>query len=378
MKLAIATGTRADWGLLSPLADSLKNAGNEILIYATNMHLLTELGDTWKEIEADGFPIKRKIPAEGGRTRITADALSGFGKALAEDNPDALIILGDRFEMLGAASAASLEGIPIIHIAGGTVSEGAIDDSIRHVITKLSTLHLVETELCRRRVIQMGESPERVIHTGAIGVYNALSVSTMTKDDFERSVGFHMPDTTFLITLHPATLSTLTPERQYDELLSALERFPEYGYLITYPNNDTDPTPLIRKINAFAEKDPERRFAIPSLGRKRYMSALRYVKGVIGNSSSGIVEVPSTGIPTLDIGIRQKGREHGPSVSHCGDTVEEIASGIELIMSENVRDTASRRVNPYYMENTPAIMTDAIMSYHFSKYPIKRFYDVRF
>lgn len=375
MKIAVCTGTRADWGLLSPLASVLKAKGADILVYATNMHLMPELGETWREIETDGFEISRRIPVSGNMAEVTAQTLAGFGKAFEEDRPDAALILGDRFEMLGAATAASLCGVPIIHIAGGTVSEGALDDSIRHAITKLSTLHLVETEACRRRVIRMGEAPERVICTGAIGVHNTMMLTPLSRESLEESLKFRFQENTLLVTLHPATLSGLTPEKQMEELIAALEEFQDYGIIFTYPNNDSDPKPLIDMITAFVARNPEKRMAIPSLGRLRYLSSLRHVKGVVGNSSSGIVEVPSAGIPTLDIGIRQKGREHGPGVIHCGDGREEIAEGIRRILSPEVQELARKRINPYHTPHTPEIMANAILSHHFRPFCPKPFYD---
>jgi len=372
-RIAIATSTRADWGLLSPLASALREAGAELLIYATNMHLLPGMGETWREIESDGFDIAARIPVSGDKTEIAAGTVSGFGRIFRHDRPDAVVLLGDRFEMLAVATAACLCGVPVVHIAGGTVSEGAMDDSLRHAITKLSTLHLPETPLCAERIISMGENPENVIVSGALGVYNAFNITPLTLPELEASLGFN-PGKDFLIaTLHAATLSPLAPETQMDEFLKAIGEFPDLGFIITYPNNDTDPAPLISRIETFAATH-RNVHAVPSLGRVRYMSALRYARGVIGNSSSGIVEVPSAGIPVLDTGIRQKGREAGPGVLHCGSEASEIAAGIRRILSPEAAAVTAGRENPYFREDTPGIMCREIMSYPFTPFPSKRFY----
>lgn len=377
-KILIATGTRADWGLLLPLARELQSRGVETVVGATNMHLDPALGHTVDEIRADGFePVK--IPASGDPPTVTAMATHGFADLFNRERPDCTVILGDRFEMLGAATAALLSGVGIVHIAGGTVSEGAFDDSIRHAITKMATLHLVETDRCRDRVVRMGEDPDRVITAGAPGVYNVMRVPLLSKEELGRSLSFSFPGHTLLVTLHAATLDPVPPSTRMRDLIQVLEEFmdndPEAGVLFTYPNNDTDPRPQVELIEEFASRHPERVVTSPSLGRVRYLSALKVCKAVIGNSSSGLVEVPSAGIPTLDIGVRQMGREAGPSVLHCGASVNEIRTGLAEILGEHMQGIAAGKINPYYRPDTPAIMADAIMNYHWKPFPQKRFYD---
>ena len=378
MKILIATGTRADWGLLLPLVRELRSRGTEITVGATNMHLDPALGHTVDEIRADGFdPVE--IPASGTAPTVTAQATVGFADLFNRERPDCAVILGDRFEMLGAATAALLSGVGIVHIAGGTVSEGAFDDSIRHAITKMATLHLVETDRCRDRVIRMGEEPERVVTAGAPGVYNVMRVPLLSREELERSLSFTFPKRTLLVTLHAATLDPVSPVDRMRDLIKVLEEFmdndPEIGVLFTYPNNDTDPRPQILMIEEFASRHQERVAICPSLGRVRYLSALQACVAVVGNSSSGLVEVPSAGIPTLDIGIRQKGREAGPSVLHCGASAEAIRAGLARVLGEEMRRVAAKRINPYYRPDTPAIMADAILNYHWEPFPQKRFYD---
>lgn len=379
MRIAIATTTRADWGLLSPLAKELVNTNNvDLKIIAGNMHFLPESGMTYREIEQDGFEIAKKI-ASGmqDQAAIMAETLRTTAEALDSINPDILIILGDRYEMLAVASAAALRRVPIVHIAGGAISEGAFDDAFRHAITKLSSLHLTETEKYRKRVIQMGEHPDTVVCTGAIGVYNALNVTPMSCENLEKSLnGFKVDKQTLLVTLHPATLDTLSPEQQMQQMLDALDSFPQYRLLITHPNNDTDPHPLIEMLNKYRDNNTDRVCIVPSLGRVRYLSALHYVWAVVGNSSSGIVEVPSMQIPTLDIGIRQRGRIISDSVIRCNADTKSIIDGLRVILSTSMAELASYSVNPYYKPNTPKLMVDAIMNFDWTKAHTKQFWDI--
>lgn len=377
MKIAIATGTRADWGLLSPLAQELSKKRNvEIYILATNMHYLPEYGFTWKEIVADGFKIAADIPTSGTPAEITSQTISGFDNIFKKNTFDCCIILGDRFEMLGVATAAILNKLHIVHIAGGEISEGAFDDSMRHAITKLSTLHLTETEEYRNRVIQMGEEPNRVINTGAIGVHNAINVEIMPLNELEQSINFTLSDKCLLVTLHPATLEKASPTEQMQNLLTALDSMPEYKLLFTLPNNDENSAPMIDLINKYRDNNPQRMCVVPSLGRIRYLSALRYVTAVVGNSSSGLIEVPSAGIPTLNIGIRQQGRTAGKSVIHCGTSVDDIIVGLKNVTSEDTRNMARIARNPYAQPDTLKQMCEAILSFPFEKYQYKRFHNL--
>lgn len=379
LNIAIATSTRADWGLLSPLAKALsQQQGVRINIIATNMHYAEEYGNTWQEIVNDGFSIAASVKTDGTPTEIMSQTISGFSEAFKKISPDCIIILGDRFEMLAVASSAAVEHIPIIHIAGGAVSEGAFDDSFRHAITKLSTLHLTETEEYRQRVIQLGESPQRVINTGAIGVHNLKSVKLLTKEELEASINFVLTDKSLLVTLHPATLDHLPATQQLENLICALDTLPDYKILFTHPNNDSDNQPLIEMINKYRDSQPERVCVIPSLGRVRYLSALQYVTAVVGNSSSGLVEVPSSGIPTLDIGIRQRGRTAGESVAHCENTIAEIIKGLKIVTSHEFREKAKRAGNPYEQSDTLQKMVDAILNFDFKRTKIKNFYNIRF
>ena len=374
MKIAVATTTRADWGLLSPLCSELQSRGADLYILAAGMHFDPAMGLTYREIEADGFPIAARIETPGNPAEEGAACLTRYYAELQRLSPDCIVCLGDRFEMLSIAMAAALAHVPIVHIAGGAISEGAFDDAFRHAITKLASLHLVETPEYRQRVISMGEDPDRVIHTGAIGVYNILNVKPISLQELEASIDFKFKGTTLLCTMHAATMDPAPPTDQLRALLDALAQRPDLRVLFTHPNNDVDPTPLIGMLNDFASQHPDIYRVIPSLGRVRYITALHHAAAVIGNSSGGIVEVPSMGIPTLDIGIRQRGRTAAPSVIHVPDTTADILHGLDQILSPEHLALSATRDNPYYLPDTPWVMADAILSTDFSSILPKTFY----
>ena len=384
-RICIATGTRADWGLLSPIAQALNKRDDvDLKIIATNMHLSEEYGSTWKEIENDGLKIdwrvKMKSDADSRKDTVLAmsECMAGMAEALAALRPDLLVILGDRYEMLATASAALILRIPIAHIAGGAISQGAYDESIRHAITKMSHIHLTETERYRKRVIQLGENPEHVIYTGAIGVYNIMHTQYISREQLERELNLTLSDRLILATFHPATLDEMPPQQQCKNLLAALDRHPDYQTIFTYPNNDSEGRIIIQLIESYRRRHPERVTIFPSLGMRRYLSMLHCATAVVGNSSSGIVEVPSIGIPTLDIGIRQMGRTAAPSVLHCGVSEEEIVDGLETVLSSSFRMIAKSAENPYYLPDTLEKMVDAIVNTPLDNIIIKPFYDVKF
>lgn len=376
------TGTRADWGLLSPIAAELsRRDGVTVDIIATNMHLSQRYGHTVDEICADGFtPVEVAIDTDDdtprGKLRAMAQCQEGVAREFERLGTDLVVILGDRFEMLAAATAALMMRVPVVHIAGGEISEGAIDDSIRHAITKMSSLHLTACDTYRRRVIAMGESPRRVMDTGAIGVWNLLNGESMTAAELSGTIGFTVDASTLLVTYHPVTLDDNSSAKLFANLLEALDRFPENRVLFTYPNNDAGGRVIIPMIEEYVACHPGRAFAVPSLGRRRYLSALKTVAAVVGNSSSGIVEVPSAGIPTVDIGIRQKGRLRSESVIHADDSVDSIAAAIDRALSPEMRAIAAKAPNPYCAPDTLARIADAIASADPAELRMKKFYDI--
>ncbi len=371
MKICIVTTTRADWGLLMPLAKALRGTeGVDIAIVASNMHLMERFGMTVDEITGAGFEVTARVPMdvdgddEASRVRASAVCMAGMADAFSAIKPDAVLLLGDRYEMLAVASAAAIMRIPVIHIAGGAVSEGAVDDCIRHAITKLASLHLTETEEYRRRVIQMGEQPDTVINTGAIGVWNALNIAPLPQSELEDFLRMKLDGTVAVVTYHPATNdSSASPADQVGAMLEAIESFPALKCVITYPNNDAGGTSTIPLLEAFAAAHPDTVRLVPSLGMLRYQSMLRVASVVIGNSSSGIVEVPSAGIPTVDIGIRQRGRTAAPSVIHCGNSTGDIRQAIKHALSAPVLALAAKAENPYYRPDTLEAMRQAVTAF---------------
>lgn len=348
------------------------------------MHLEAAHGMTVHEIEQAGFTVAERVDmhVDGdtpqARTLAMAKCMAGMAEALQRLNPACVVILGDRYEMLAAAAAAAMAGIPIAHIAGGTISEGAIDNSIRHAITKLSTLHLVETDEHRHRVIQMGEQPQSVITAGALGVWNIMHQKLMGKAELEATLdGFALDRAkTLLVTYHPATLGGEDPVEAFGQLTAALDRFADSTILITYPNNDAGGEALIAAVEKYASSQPGRVKAVRSLGMIRYLSALQNVAAVVGNSSSGIVEVPSAHIPTVDIGIRQRGRQCAESVIHCADDADSIAEAIALALSPEGQRMAREASNPYFNPDTVNIMATAITDLAAHKPGPKKFHDI--
>lgn len=382
--LCFLTTTRADWGLLSPLAAELRRRGHTILIVASNMHLDAAYGATASEIQADGFSIDAAVPLPGGdtpadRAVATGVCTQGVAEALRRLAPEVMVALGDRYEMLGAVTAAAVSRIPVVHIAGGEVSEGAQDDAFRHAITKLSDLHLVATPEYRRRVVQMGEDPARVVHTGAIGVYNFLKLKPVEDAELARFLNLDLDDARPLAiaTYHPATLDAEVPHTERTRaLLRALDSFADLRVVLTYPNNDAGAAETIPMLQQWAQSNPERVRLIPSLGARRYLSLLRHAAVVVGNSSSGIVEVPSAGIPTVDIGIRQRGRAAAASVIHCAPTEASIVQALSQALSPEFRSLCRTVANPYFRSDTLHAMADAIEKFLSGPREPKKFHDL--
>lgn len=383
-KICIITGTRAEWGLLETIARELRQRpDSELQIVATNMHLDPRYGHTVDEIEAGGYRVDARVamPAEAdtpaARIKAMGHCMSGMADAFDRLKSDLAVILGDRYEMLAVASAALMSGIPIAHLHGGEITNGAVDDSIRHAITKMASLHLTSTEGHRRRVIQMGEAPDRVMNTGAIGVYNAMHEPVMSLRELEESLGGMKIDrNTLIVTFHAATLDPADPADRFAALLEALDRQKDVNIIMTYPNNDRQGRRLIAMIKDYAAARPGKVLAVPTLGKRRYLSALRYAGAVVGNSSSGIIEVPSAGIPTVDIGIRQQGREASDAVIHCGDSADEIDSAIRMALSPVGRQRAACAANPYGGHDTLKKIIDALTLTPFETLRTKTFYDI--
>lgn len=380
-KICVVTGSRAEYGLLSGLMHAIKNDPElELQIIATNMHLSPEFGLTYRNIEQDGFTINKKVVMLLSSDTANATAKSvglgfiGFADAYEDLQPDMVMVLGDRYEIISAVSTALFYKIPVAHLHGGEITEGAYDDCIRHSITKMSHLHFTSTEEYRQRVIQLGEDPNRVFNVGAPGIENIKKVPLMRKDELEATLdGFTLGDKALLVTYHPVTLEHSTAEEQIKNLLAALDEYPEYKVIFTLPNSDTDGRVIIRLIDEYVAKYADRAVAYPSLGLRRYLSALQFVKAAVGNSSSGIIEVPSFGIPTLNIGDRQKGRLAADSVVNCGTSKEDILAGLEKVLHAEQKEIT----NPYEGKNTAADILQVLKNYPLEGLIQKSFYNLK-
>lgn len=342
--LCVATGSRADYGLLRSLLRAI--AGDPDLrlqLLVTGMHLAPEFGSTWHDIEADGFAIDARVDMlQAGDTPVATAKSMGQGVIGAADaldrlRPDVLVVLGDRFEMLAVAQAALVLRIPLAHIHGGELSEGAFDESIRHAITKMAQWHFVAAAPYRARVIQMGEAPERVFDVGAPGLDALADMDWLDRAALERDLGLPLQPPLLLVTYHPATLSDVAPTEAMDELLLALEAFPEATVLLTYPNADAGGRLLIERIERFARAAPGRRRAFASLGQRRYLSLMRIADAVVGNSSSGLTEAPALKVATVNIGDRQQGRLRASSVIDTPERRADIEAGIRRALSPGFR-----------------------------------------
>lgn len=384
-KICVVTGTRAEYGLLSRLMRMIKDSQEtQLQLIVTNMHLSSKYGNTYREIENDGFTIDRKVPiidenSNNDSLSIVMEmsrGLKGYAEAYQELKPDLLLILGDRYEMLAAATAALIMRIPIAHISGGAISEGAFDDAIRHSITKMSQLHFTEAEDYRRRVIQLGEQPDLVFNVGALGVENIKKLPLMDKEEIETDIKFKIDKKTILVTYHPVTLGNHTVEQDITEFVNALCQRPDVRVIFTMPNSDTGSQAIVDAINAFVANNHERSVAYKSLGVLRYLSVMKEVGAVVGNSSSGLVEVPSFGIPTLNIGDRQKGRLAANSVLNCDTDCGSIIAGLDRVLSPDFMKIASKTQNPYDKEGTAKAIFDVISTYPLNQLNQKHFYDI--
>ena len=385
-RIGIMTGTRAEYGLLKSLMQEI-NKDNDLELYliVSGMHLSPEFGMTYQEIEEDGFQINAKVEmllssdSPAGISKSIGLGVIGFADEFQRADLDMLILLGDRYEALSAAICAMVMRIPIAHLHGGELTEGAIDEGIRHSITKMSYLHFTSTEQYRNRVIQLGENPERVFYVGALGVENIKKINLMTKEELERSIHFEIDENTVIVTYHPVTLENNTVEEQFLNLLEVLDRNPKIRMIFTKANADTNGRIVNELIDKYAAQNSERACAFMSLGQKRYLSALKYCRIVIGNSSSGIIEAPSFGKPIINIGDRQKGRICAGSVINCGYTQQEIQQAMETALTEEFENKARNCRNPYEKENTAANIISVIKDYLLNdKIKLKKgFYDIK-
>lgn len=381
-RICIVTGTRAEYGLLRGVIERVREApALELQLVVTGMHLAPEFGRTVREIEADGHPIAARIDmllssdTAGGITKSMGLGLIGFADTFERLKPDLLVILGDRFEIFVAAAAAAVAAVPIAHLHGGESTEGAFDEAFRHSITKMSHLHFVAAEPYRRRVIQLGESPDRVFLVGGLGIDAIEGVKLLDRGELEAALGFKFAASNLLITFHPVTLEGGSGPAQMTELLASLAPLQQTRLIFTMPNADTEGRELARMVAAFCDAhDNARCFA--SLGQRRYLSCLKQVDGVVGNSSSGLTEAPSFGIGTVNVGNRQAGRLKAASVIDCAPERASIGAAIATLLSAQFKRTAALTVAPYGVAGASRKIVDTLHRLSYEGLLKKRFHDL--
>ena len=381
VKICVVTGTRAEYGLLYWTMRAIQDNPNlELSVCVTGMHLSPEFGLTYNQIESDGFPIDGKVEmlvssdTSVGITKSIGLGLIGFADFYERSKPDWVLVLGDRFEIFAAVTAAMIARIPIAHCHGGEATEGLIDEAMRHSITKMSHLHFTSTNEYRNRVIQLGEQPKSVHYVGALGIENINRLNLLNKEEFESSIDFKLSSLNFLVTYHPVTLDNASAEQQFVELVQALSEFKEAKIIITKPNADHDGRVIIKLIDEFVSKNPINSISFISLGQIRYLSAIRHCQVVIGNSSSGLIEVPSFKKPTINIGDRQQGRIESKSVISCKPEKESIIEAINLALSEEFQNQLPNIKNPYGEGNSSIKILDTIISKSVDNILKKKFY----
>tara|TARA_Y100001970_G_scaffold15871_1_gene17851 strand:+ start:36436 stop:37596 length:1161 start_codon:yes stop_codon:yes gene_type:complete len=382
-KICIVTGSRAEYGLLYWLMKSIDSNPNlELQIIVTGMHLSVDFGLTYKEIEKDGFIINKKIETvlssdtSSAVSKSTGIGLISFADAYNELNPDIVLILGDRFEILPAAISATFSNILLGHIHGGETTEGAFDESIRHSITKMSWLHFVATNEYKKRVIQLGENPKRVFNVGGLGVDSIKKTSLLSMNELTKVTNIHFKEKNLLVTFHPVTLEKNNSQKSLMALLRALENFDDIGIIFTMPNADPGGSFVKKLIHEFAFNYKERVIVFNSMGRLNYLSALQFVDGVVGNSSSGLIEAPTFKIGTINIGDRQTGRIKAKSVIDCAPSESSIIEAINLLYSKKFQKKLSLIENPYGNGNSADKILKVLTNIKIPKNLKKVFYDL--
>lgn len=386
MKIGVVTATRAEYGLLKPLIKKInEDPDTELNLIVTGTHLLEEFGNTIKYIEEDGFPIIKKIPVEiCTDNSISISQTMGryflaFSGVFEKLQLDFLIVLGDRYELIPICCCATNAKIPIAHISGGEVTEGAIDDAVRHCVTKLSYLHFPACEIYRRRIIQLGESPDRVFDVGDPGVENIKTMEMISEEILRKKIEIDSDIPYFSVVFHPVTLDDIKPEKQIQELLNAIEKFDNIMFIVMKANADAGGIVINQYLQQYADTHTNCKL-FSSLRIEEYLALQKYSLGLIGNSSSGIVETPCFGIPTINIGDRQKGRLMADSIINCEIEKDAICDAIKMAMSDEFRKKAKKTINPYGSGNTSYEILKIIKEFicNNSINLKKEFYDVEF
>lgn len=382
-KICVITGTRAEYGLLFWTMKAIQDDPSlELQLCVTGMHLSPEFGLTYQQIEKDNFKIDAKIEmlmssdSSVGISKSIGLGVIGFADALDRLKPDLILVLGDRYEIFAAVTAAMIAKVPIAHCHGGEATEGLIDEPIRHSITKMSHIHFTATEEYKRRVIQLGETPESVYNVGALGIENINKLPLLSREGFEDSINFKLGKINLLVTFHPVTFEQNTAEIQFGELLSAIDSLENAHIIFTKPNSDTDGRVIIKMIDEYVKQNPTKAVSFISLGQLRYLSALKYVDIVIGNSSSGLAEVPSFKKTTINIGDRQRGRIKASSVIDCDPSKKSIKAAVELALSEEFKEKLKDAINPYGTGNSSNQIVEIIKATNLNGIIKKKFYNL--
>ena len=381
-KICVITGTRAEYGLLYWLMKEIDaDKDLELQIIVTGMHLSKEFGNTYQQIENDGFSINKKVDislvsdSEVGISKSMGLAMIGLSDAFNNLKPDLIVILGDRFEIFSAASAAMIAKIPIAHLHGGEATEGAFDESIRHSITKMSHLHFTATEEYKDRVVQLGEQPDRVFNVGGFGIDNINKLKLLSKSDLENVINFSFGEKNILVTFHPVTLENSTAKVQFKELLDSISELQNTKIIFTKANSDTDGRIINSMIDAYVD-DYDNTIAFTSMGQLNYLSALQFMDAVVGNSSSGLLEAPSFKIGTIDIGDRQKGRIKADSVISCLPNKKNIDNALKKLYSKDFQNIVKNIKNPYGKGGASKSTLDIIKDFNLDNILKKTFYDL--
>jgi GDP/UDP-N,N'-diacetylbacillosamine 2-epimerase (hydrolysing) len=382
--ICVVTGSRADYGLLRWVMEGIrKSPFLKLQMIVTGMHLAPEFGLTYTEIEGDGFNIDRKVEmllssdTSVGVAKSMGLCMIGFADALNELQPNLIVVLGDRFEIFAAVSAALVARIPVAHLHGGETTEGAFDEALRHSITKMSHLHFVAADEYQKRVIQLGEHPDRVFNVGGLGVDNILKLNLLEKDELEKSIDFKLGKKNLLITFHPVTLEYRKSVLQMSELLKALKKLEDTHLIFTMPNSDTDGRVLSQMIKEFVAKNKHSN-AYTSLGQLRYLSCIKYVDGVVGNSSSGLAEAPSLKKGSINIGDRQKGRLKAESVIDCEASNLDISHALEKLFSRDFQSNLQYVKNPYGTGGASKKIVEIVENLTWEGNLKKKFYNLLF
>jgi GDP/UDP-N,N'-diacetylbacillosamine 2-epimerase (hydrolysing) len=383
-KICVVTGTRAEYGLLYWTMKALaEDVAFELQLVVTGMHLSPEFGLTYRQIEADGFIIDRKVEmllssdTSTGISKSTGLGMIGMADAFAQLQPDMVLLLGDRFEIFAAAAAALNSRIPVVHCHGGEATEGAVDEALRHAITKMAHLHFTSTETYRKRVIQLGEAPERVFNVGALGIENINRLQLLNRPSLEESLGFRLGQRNLLVTFHPVTLEHTTAEVQTKALLKVMMELPEDVHVIfTKANADANGRIINQLLDEYVVQRPDQSKAFVSLGQLRYLSLLSLATAVIGNSSSGILEAPSFHKAVVNIGDRQKGRVQAPFTINCLPDYESIKDAVSKALDPALHQQLKSVHNPYGTENASVKIINVLKATPTDGLIKKKFYDL--